>query len=384
MRPLRLCAYFPHDCTENTVFLCTVSLREPNGGLAAGDAHKIDVGTCGKVLQPSLRPEMKRCEHASPLRFDREQKHPAAPEASGANITAPDLPASTLKRGRRDSSRVPRACVPALTKSLLLSSGRQRFSPPRGRASTGASPARSSIGKPRTRGLPSPDKRCWSLPPKVMQTVDEHTRPRPGEHAQHLLHHGQGAHAYLPRFTVRQTVSRATRHAQEQGHGHTEPRSDEVRALFEIDASAHSRSTLAGNEQPQAAASSAVPAEGRWSSQFGLRQFQWRTAQPTRRPRHRGSTRHAGPQQCGRRSTGLRRLFLQWQNRVRRHGHGLIASCTAILTGSKSATAHGWYRGFANCSSARCQRPGRGPHLHWSMILNNTMVDPELFLPPRH
>ncbi|HEY5994810.1 MAG TPA: peptidoglycan DD-metalloendopeptidase family protein [Gallionellaceae bacterium] len=124
-----------------------------------------------------------------------------------------------------------------------------------------------------------------------------------------------------------------------------------------------------------------VPVEGRLASRFGLRRF------------FNGEPRlpHAGLDVAVSRGTPVKasatgqvlatgEYFFNGNTVFIDHGNGLITMychMDRIDVQAGASIAKGQVIGLSG-------QTGRatGPHLHWSVILNGAMVDPELFLPP--
>ena len=200
----------------------------------------------------------------------------------------------------------------------------------------------------------------------------------PGEHALHYTT-DKGAHAI--RFTVRAKQYPEQRITLKNKGMVTLSPSDEVRALAEIDEIRALKKHWRETSSPDL--NFAVPAEGRWSSRFGLRRiFNGEPRNP-----------HAGldiavplgtPVRSSAAGTVLATgdYFFNGKTVFVDHGHGLISMychLDRIEVSSGTPIVRGQLLGRSGASGR-----ASGPHLHWSMILNNTMVDPELFLPPRH
>lgn len=127
----------------------------------------------------------------------------------------------------------------------------------------------------------------------------------------------------------------------------------------------------------------AIPAEGRLSGNFGLRRFF--NGQP-RSP-------HAGLDVAVARGTPVKAsaqgkvlavddYFFNGKTIFVDHGNGLITMyCHLdqfdVQTGE--TVTKGQQLGLSGQSGR-----ATGPHLHWSVVLNGAMVDPELFIPSKH
>lgn len=126
-----------------------------------------------------------------------------------------------------------------------------------------------------------------------------------------------------------------------------------------------------------------LPAKGRLSSNFGLRRFF--NGQP-RSP-------HAGLDVSVARGTPIKAssqgkvlavddYFFNGKTVFVDHGNGLI-TMYCHLDQIKVQTGEPVSKGQQLGLSGQSGR-ATGPHLHWSVILNGAMVDPQLFLPAKH
>ena len=200
----------------------------------------------------------------------------------------------------------------------------------------------------------------------------------PGDHA---LHYATDNGAHEIHFSVRAKHYPEQRITLKNKGMVTLSPSDEARALAEID----EIRTLKKHwrEARSTDLHFAVPAEGRWSSRFGLRRiFNGEPRNP-----------HAGLDIAVPTGTLIRSsaagtvlatgdYFFNGKTVFVDHGNGLISMychLDRIEVSSGMPLARGQLLGRSGASGR-----ASGPHLHWSVILNNTMVDPELFLPARH
>lgn len=126
-----------------------------------------------------------------------------------------------------------------------------------------------------------------------------------------------------------------------------------------------------------------IPAEGRLSGNFGLRRF------------FNGKPRspHAGLDVAVARGTPVKAsaqgrvlavddYFFNGKSIFVDHGNGLI-TMYCHLEQSDVQTGETVSKGHQLGLSGQSGR-ATGPHLHWSVILNGAMVDPELFIPAKH
>lgn len=200
----------------------------------------------------------------------------------------------------------------------------------------------------------------------------------PGEHA---LHYTTDKSTHEIRFTVRAKHYPEQRITLKNKGMVTLNPSDEARALAEIDEiralKKHWRETSSTDLH------FAVPAEGRWSSRFGLRRvFNGEPRNP-----HVGldiAVPTGTPIRSSAAGTVLATgdYFFNGKTVFVDHGNGLISMychLDRIEVSPGMPLARGQLLGRSGASGR-----ASGPHLHWSVILNNTMVDPELFLPARH
>lgn len=159
---------------------------------------------------------------------------------------------------------------------------------------------------------------------------------------------------------------------------------DEARALSEIATiqalKRHWRDTVSPDETDT---SFLLPADGRLSSRFGLRRFFNGEA----RAPHSGLDLAVGRGTPIKASAAGRVLatddyFFNGKTVFIDHGNGLITMYCHLeridVTPGASLT-RGQPIGLSGMSGR-----ASGPHLHWSVMLNGVMVDPELFLPARH
>ena len=126
-----------------------------------------------------------------------------------------------------------------------------------------------------------------------------------------------------------------------------------------------------------------LPVKGEVSSQFGLRRF---FNDEPRSP-------HAGIDLAVRRGTPVRAsargrvlavddYFFNGKTVFIDHGNGLITMyCHLDRIGVKAGrkVRKGQRIGLSGMTGR-----ATGPHLHWSVVLNGAMVDPELFVPAKH
>ena len=153
--------------------------------------------------------------------------------------------------------------------------------------------------------------------------------------------------------------------------------SDERRALAEIDEIRALKKHWRATTSPDL--DFTVPVEGRWSSRFGLRRvFNGEPRNP-----HVGLD-IAVPKGTPIRSSAQGRVlaagdyFFNGKTVFVDHGNGLLGMychLERIDVAPGQALARGQALGRSGASGR-----ASGPHLHWSVILNGTMVDPELFL----
>lgn len=125
-----------------------------------------------------------------------------------------------------------------------------------------------------------------------------------------------------------------------------------------------------------------LPAEGRLAGRFGLRRFF--NGEP--RSPHAGldvAVPRGTPIKAGAHGTVLAvdDYFFNGKTVFVDHGNGLISMychLDRIDVGAGDAVGKGQPLGLSG-------KTGRatGPHLHWSVVLNGAMVDPELFIPAK-
>ena len=153
---------------------------------------------------------------------------------------------------------------------------------------------------------------------------------------------------------------------------------DEQRALAEIARIGELKKTW--RDVPDAGAAFILPAEGRLAGRFGLRRF------------FNGEARapHSGLDVAVPRGTPVKAAadgrvlavddyFFNGRTVFVDHGNGLLSMychLERIDVRAGEAVDQGQPLGLSGMTGR-----ASGPHLHWSVVLNGAMVDPELFLP---